>query len=87
MSVLLQERLAAEEKSQHDRSKAMDGLASYLVQYGDITTLSPEETQQLYHKCLTDFKSRVLEQLDLLQDRHEKVERRLSSFRFRMGRL
>ncbi|XP_047441931.1 dynein regulatory complex subunit 7 isoform X2 [Mugil cephalus] len=70
--MLEKERLAAEEKSQQDRLKVVDPLAPYLVHYGDVAGLSPEETLQLYHMCLYDFKARIVEQLDLLQDRCEK---------------
>lgn len=67
-----QERVAAEEQ-RWLQGKDSDILAPYLIRLDHAETLSVKDAKQLHHDCLAEFKQRLVEHADLIQERYEKV--------------
>lgn len=70
--ILCQERLAAEEQ-RWLQEKESDILTPYLIWLDHTETLSIKDAKQLRHDCLAEFKQRLVEHADLIQERYEKV--------------
>lgn len=70
--LLLQERLAAEDQ-RWLQEKEKDILAPLLIRLGNAETLSAEDAKQLHQDCLAEFKQRLVEHANLIQERYEKV--------------
>lgn len=68
----LQERLAAEDQ-RWLQEKEKDILAPLLIRLGNAETLSAEDAKQLHQDCLAEFKQRLVEHANLIQERYEKV--------------
>jgi len=62
---------AEEERWLQEQEK--DVMAPLLIRLGNPEVLSPEEAQQLYESCLSEFRDRLEEQTNLLQRRYEMV--------------
>ncbi|XP_062283606.1 dynein regulatory complex subunit 7 [Scomber scombrus] len=65
------ERVAAEEQ-RWLQEKEQDLLAPLMMSLDNTETLSPSDAQQLYQNCLQDFKLRLVEQANLIQERYEQ---------------
>nr|XP_046253588.1 dynein regulatory complex subunit 7 isoform X2 [Scatophagus argus] len=65
------ERLAAEEQKWL-QEKEKDILAPFLIRLNAAETLSAEDARQLHRDCLAEFKQRLVEHANLLQERYEK---------------
>lgn len=72
MSLPLQERLAAEEQ-RWLQEKEKDILAPFLIRLDNPEALSAEDAKQLHQDCLAEFKQRLVEHANLIQERYEKV--------------
>ncbi|XP_073325702.1 dynein regulatory complex subunit 7 [Pagrus major] len=70
------ERLAAEEQ-RWLREKEKDILAPLLIRLGNAETLSAEDAKQLHQDCLAEFKQRLVEHANLIQERYEKETQEL----------
>ncbi|KAL7398964.1 hypothetical protein ABVT39_017784 [Epinephelus coioides] len=70
------ERLAAEEQKWL-QEKEKDILAPHLIRLGNKETLSAEDARQLHQDCLTEFKQRLVEHANLIQEHYEKETREL----------
>ncbi|XP_029291047.1 dynein regulatory complex subunit 7-like isoform X3 [Cottoperca gobio] len=66
------ERLDAEEQ-RWLQEKEKDILAPLLIRLDNTETLSAEDAKQLHQDCLAEFKQRLVEHADLIQERYEKL--------------
>lgn len=73
-SVLLQERVA-EEEERWLQEKEKDILAPLLIRLDNAEILSAKDAKQLHQDCLAEFKQRLVEHANLIQERYEKVQR------------
>ncbi|XP_075331570.1 dynein regulatory complex subunit 7 [Odontesthes bonariensis] len=72
------ELMAAQEKRWHQQQER-DVMAPLLIRLGNPEVLSPEEAQQLYESCLSEFRERLEEKTNLLQQSYEKETMQLQS--------
>ncbi|KAM8755120.1 dynein regulatory complex subunit 7 isoform 1-T2 [Acanthopagrus schlegelii] len=70
------ERLAAEDQ-RWLQEKEKDILAPLLIRLGNTETLSAEDAKQLHQDCLAEFKQRLVEHANLIQERYEKETQEL----------
>ncbi|KAM7410752.1 hypothetical protein PAMA_020948 [Pampus argenteus] len=70
------EHLAVEEQ-RWLQEKEEDILAPLLIRLDSAETLSASSAKQLYHDCLAEFKQRLVEQANLIQERLEKETQEL----------
>ncbi|XP_038579649.1 dynein regulatory complex subunit 7 [Micropterus salmoides] len=70
------ERLAAEEQ-RWLQEKEKDILAPLLIRLNNAETLSAEDAKQLHQDCLAEFKQRLVEHANLIQERYEKETQEL----------
>ncbi|XP_071314856.1 dynein regulatory complex subunit 7 isoform X2 [Trachinotus anak] len=70
------EHLALEEQ-RWLQEKEMDILVPFLIRLDNTETLSTEDAKQLHQDCLTEFKHRLVEQANLIQERYEKETQEL----------
>ncbi|KAI3357891.1 hypothetical protein L3Q82_016273 [Scortum barcoo] len=70
------ERVAAEEQ-RWLQEKEKDILAPFLIQLDNPETLSAEAAKQLHQDCLAEFKQRLVEHANLIQERCEKETQKL----------
>ncbi|XP_029282390.1 dynein regulatory complex subunit 7-like isoform X4 [Cottoperca gobio] len=70
------ERLDAEEQ-RWLQEKEKDILAPLLIRLDNTETLSAEDAKQLHQDCLAEFKQRLVEHADLIQERYEKETQEL----------
>ncbi|KAM7404190.1 hypothetical protein PAMP_011559 [Pampus punctatissimus] len=71
-----EERLAVVEQ-RWLQEKEEDILAPLLIRLDNGETLSASSAKQLYHDCLAEFKQRLVEQANLIQERLEKETQEL----------
>ncbi|KAK5864092.1 hypothetical protein PBY51_001060 [Eleginops maclovinus] len=70
------ERLEEEEQLWlQEREK--DILAPLLLRLNDTETLSTADAKQIHQECLSEFKQRLVEQANLIQERYEKETKEL----------
>ncbi|XP_026188543.1 dynein regulatory complex subunit 7 isoform X2 [Mastacembelus armatus] len=70
------ERVAMEEQ-RWLQEKEKDTLAPFLIRLDDGETLSTEDAKQLHQDCLAEFKQRLVEHANLIQERLEKETQEL----------
>ncbi|XP_035512918.1 dynein regulatory complex subunit 7 [Morone saxatilis] len=70
------ERLAVEEQKWL-QEKEKDILAPLLIRLDNTETLRAEDARQIYQDCLAEFKERLVEQANLIQERYEKETQEL----------
>ncbi|XP_042348033.1 dynein regulatory complex subunit 7 isoform X2 [Plectropomus leopardus] len=70
------ERAAAEEQRWLQEKKE-DILAPFLIRLNNAETLTAEDAKQLHQKCLSEFRQRLVERANLIQERYEKETREL----------
>ncbi|XP_040914907.1 dynein regulatory complex subunit 7 [Toxotes jaculatrix] len=70
------ERLAVEEQ-RWLQEKEKDILAPFLIQLDNAETLSAEDARRLHQDCLANFKQRMVEHANLIQERYEKETQEL----------
>ncbi|XP_034551033.1 dynein regulatory complex subunit 7 isoform X2 [Notolabrus celidotus] len=70
------ERVAAEEQKWFQERRD-DVLASLLIDLDQTKTLDKKQAKELYQKCLSNFKERMVEQANLIQERCNKVTQEL----------
>uniref|UniRef100_A0A665U5U4 Uncharacterized protein n=1 Tax=Echeneis naucrates TaxID=173247 RepID=A0A665U5U4_ECHNA len=56
-----------------------DVLTPILIRLDNPETLSNEDAKQLYHDCMAEFKNRLVEQANLMQERYAKDTQELQS--------
>ncbi|KAM9350281.1 dynein regulatory complex subunit 7 [Symphorus nematophorus] len=66
------ERLAVEEQ-RWLREKEKDILAPFLIRLNNAETLSAGDARKLHQDCLSEFKQRLVEEANLIQERYEKA--------------
>uniref|UniRef100_A0A671YPR0 Dynein regulatory complex subunit 7 n=1 Tax=Sparus aurata TaxID=8175 RepID=A0A671YPR0_SPAAU len=59
------------------QEKEKDILAPLLIRLGNAETLSAEDAKQLHQDCLAEFKQRLVEHANLIQERYEKETQEL----------
>ncbi|XP_040009242.1 dynein regulatory complex subunit 7 [Xiphias gladius] len=69
-------RLAVEEQ-RWLQEKEKDILAPLLIRLDNAETLSAEDAKQLHQRCLVEFKQRMVEHANLIQERYEKETQEL----------
>lgn len=69
---MFQERLVTE-RQRWLQEKDSDILAPFLIRLNHEETLSAEDAKRLHHDCVTEFKQRLVEHGNLIQERYEKV--------------
>ncbi|XP_070695107.1 dynein regulatory complex subunit 7 [Pempheris klunzingeri] len=69
-------RMAIEEQ-RWLQEKEKDILAPLLIRLDSIETLSAEDAKQLHQDCLAEFKQRLVEHANLIQERYEKETQEL----------
>lgn len=72
VSLLFQEHLAVEEQ-RWLQEKKKDILAPFLIRLDNAETLSAEDAKQLHRDCLAEYKQRLVEEANLIQERYDKV--------------
>lgn len=55
------------------QEKDSDILAPFLIRLNHTGTLSIEDAKRLHRDCVTEFKQRLVEHGNLIQERYEKV--------------
>ncbi|XP_032363121.1 dynein regulatory complex subunit 7 [Etheostoma spectabile] len=72
------EHLAAEEQ-RWLQEKEKDILAPFLIRLDNAETLSAEDAKHIHQDCLAEFKQRLAEHANLIQERYEKQTQELQS--------
>ncbi|KAA8577886.1 hypothetical protein FQN60_013931 [Etheostoma spectabile] len=67
------EHLAAEEQ-RWLQEKEKDILAPFLIRLDNAETLSAEDAKHIHQDCLAEFKQRLAEHANLIQERYEKTQ-------------
>ncbi|KAM9856048.1 dynein regulatory complex subunit 7 [Aulostomus maculatus] len=70
------ERLVAEEQKWL-LEKEKDFLAPFLIRLGNVENVSTSDAQELYRCCLAAFKQRLVEQVNLIQERYQQETQEL----------
>ncbi|KAK2850901.1 hypothetical protein Q5P01_007177 [Channa striata] len=59
------------------QEKEKDILAAFLIRLGNVVTFSAEDAKKLHQDCLADYKQRLVEQANRIQERYEKETQEL----------
>ncbi|XP_072222491.1 dynein regulatory complex subunit 7 [Leuresthes tenuis] len=74
-----EKEIMAAEEERWLQEQEKDVMAPLLIRLGNPEVLSPEEAEQLYESCLSEFRDRLEEQTNLLQQRYETETMELQS--------